>query len=239
MSNVIRVALVGDHKPAETAHVAIPQALKIAAAQTGYTVEHEWLATPDLASGANEQLKRFDALWGVPASPYENMDGALAAIRYARETRLPFLGTCGGYQHAVLEYARNVLGYREADNAEVNPQAAMPLIALLSCALVEKSGAITLAADSYIRALCEKTDVNEQYHCSYGVNPAYLSIFSSSDLVVSGVDPDGEPRAIELKGHPFYIGTAFQPERSALRNETHPLISAFIRAAAGRLALCA
>lgn len=239
MSKVIRVALVGDHKPTVTAHVAIQQALQIAAVQLGSAVECEWLATPEIADGTEERMKEFDALWGVPASPYKSMDGALAAIRYAREARLPFLGTCGGYQHAVLEYARNVLGYREADNAEVNPQATMPLIAPLSCALVEKSGAITLAVDSHIQTLYEQTNVNEQYNCSYGVNPAYLQIFAGSDLVMSGVDADGEPRAIELKTHPFYIGTAYQPERSALRNETHPLISAFMRAAAGRLALCA
>lgn len=239
MSKVIRVALVGDHKPTVTAHVAIPQALQIAAVQLGSAVEYEWLATPELAGDTEECVKEFDALWGVPASPYESMDGALAAIRYARETRLPFLGTCGGYQHAVLEYARNVLGYREADNAEVNPQATMPLITPLSCALVEESGAITLTADSYIQTLYEQTNVNERYHCRYGVNPAYLRIFAGSNLVVSGVDADGEPRAIELRAHPFYIGTAYQPERSALRNETHPLISAFVRAAAGRLALCA
>ena len=155
----------GDYKPAVTAHVAIPQALQIAAAQTAHTVEHEWLATPDLTSSANDKLKQCDALWGVPASPYESMDGALAAIRYAREARLPFLGTCGGYQHAVLEYARHVLGHSDADNAEVNPKAAMPLIAPLSCALVEKNEIIELAADSYIRALYERANVNEKYRC--------------------------------------------------------------------------
>lgn len=239
MAKVIRVALVGDYKPTVTAHVAIPPALEIAATQAGCAVEYEWLATPTLARDANEHLKEFDALWGVPASPYESMDGALAAIRYARETRLPFLGTCGGYQHAVLEYARNVLGHGDADNAEVNPQASMPLIAPLSCALVEQNGVVEFHPDSYIRALHDSAEVTEKYHCSYGINLAYLSIFVDSDLAVSGIDVDGEPRAIELKTHPFFIGTAYQPERSALKDETHPLISAFTRAAAGQLALCA
>ena len=95
-------------------------------------------------------LAAFDGVWCVPASPYANTEGALNAIRVAREHRIPFLGTCGGFQHAVIEYARNVLGWTAADHAEVNPQAALALIAPLSCSLVEKTGEIRLAAESLI-----------------------------------------------------------------------------------------
>ena len=239
VSQLIHVALVGDHDPTVTAHAAIPKALAIAASATGCLVQGEWVATRILPERTKSVLSGFDALWCVPASPYESMAGALEAIRFARETKLPFLGTCGGYQHAVLEYTRNALGYAEADNAEVNPDAEMALIGPLSCALVEKIGTIEFIENSYIRGLYGNAAVTESYHCSYGVGPQYLSIFEGSDLLVSGIDSQGEPRAVELKSHPFFIGTAYQPERSALRGERHPLISAFVQAAAGRLALCA
>ncbi len=81
----------------------------------------------------------------MPASPYASADGAFAAIRFARENARPFLGTCGGFQHAVIEYARNVIGITDADHAETNPGADMPLIAPLACSLVEVSQTLTLA----------------------------------------------------------------------------------------------
>ncbi|MDH3378811.1 MAG: hypothetical protein OEQ39_17945 [Gammaproteobacteria bacterium] len=149
----------------------------------------------------------------------------------ARSTGLPFLGTCGGYQHAVLEYVRNALGYSEADKAEVNPGALMPVVTPLSCALVEKSGAIQLIENSYIRKRYGRSAATESYHCSYGVKPKYAHLLTDSDLMVSGFDATGDPRAFELKNHPYFKGTAYQPERSAPRDERHPLITAFIDAA--------
>ena len=167
------------------------------------------------------------------------MGGALAAIRFAREARKPFLGTCGGYQHAVLEYARTVLGYTEADNSEVNPDAEMPLIAPLICALVEQSGKIEFVGGSHIAKIHNALRVVEKYRCSYGISPRYVSLFDESGLDISGFDAAGEPRVIEIKSHPFFIGTAYQPERSALSGDTHPLIEAFVAATAGGLSLAA
>lgn len=97
------------------------------------------------------------------------MDGALAAIQYAREHKIPFLGTCGGYQHAILEYARHALGLIEADNAEFNPDADIALIAPLSCSLVEKSGDITFLPDSQVARHYDVEQTVEKYHCSYGI----------------------------------------------------------------------
>ena len=128
----IKIGLIGDYSPKVPAHVAIPKALALAANETESVVETAWLATETIAQNIR-QLSSFDALWCVPASPYASMDGALSAIPFAREHRRPFLGTCGGFQHALIEYVRNVLGYREADHAESNPEAEMPLIAPLSC----------------------------------------------------------------------------------------------------------
>ena len=184
-------------------------------------------------------LREFDAVWCVPASPYADMDGALGAIRHARETGMPFLGTCGGYQHAVLEFARNALEQTEADNSEVNPTAKMPLIAPLFCALVEQSGDINFTPGSHIEKIHGKSCVTEKYHCSYGIARRYIGLFDQTALDIAGFDRDGDPRTIEIKSHPFFIGTAYQPERSALAGRSHPLIEAFVSAAAGKLSLAA
>ena len=136
----IKIGLIGDYSPGATAHVPIPKALRLAAVETGCETEESWLATEDIA-GNPQQLSDFHGLWCVPASPYKSMDGALSAIRFAREKGVPFLGTCGGFQHAVIEYARNVLGYAKADHLESNPETVMPIMSQLSCSLVEKNGA--------------------------------------------------------------------------------------------------
>ena len=235
MPKFSRFALIGDYSADVTAHVAIPKALAIAAESTGLQMSCDWIATSGLPGQAAEVLSGYDAVWCVPASPYESMDGALEAIRHAREHNMPFLGTCGGYQHAVLEFARTVLGCKEADNGEVNPDAAMPLIAPLLCALVEKSAAINLTAGSQISSFQGATHVEEKYHCSFGIAPQYLTLFDNSALEFTGFDDTGEPRAFELKTHPFFIGTAYQPERSALLGRPHRLIEAFMKASAGEL----
>ena len=227
----IRLALVGDFNPNVVAHQAIPKALQIAADHIGTDVAYDWIATPTLDPDADHVLAQYDGVWCVPASPYASLDGALNAIRYAREHNLAFLGTCGGYQHAVLEYARNVLGLADAANAETDPDAALPLIAPLVCALIDQDGGIKLAPNSLIQTHYGVPTISETYRCSYGLNPEYAGLLDGQDLVISAWDNDDDPRAVELRGHRFFIGTAFQPERSALRGETHPLITAFVRAA--------
>ena len=230
---VVRIGLVGDYSPAVTAHAAIPEALALAAGEAGAEVETTWLATEEMARRVG-RLPSFDALWCVPGSPYVSMDGALRAIRFARERRRPFIGTCGGFQHALIEYARNVLGRREADHAESNPGAVMPLIAPLSCSLVGARGTIRLEEGSRVRGFYGKGEVMEQYHCSFGFNTRYLSLLETGEMRVTGVDADGGPRVVELTGHPFFIATLFQPERSALAGVAHPLICAYMRAAVSR-----
>src|SRR5436305_12424662 len=122
MTDTVRIGLIGDFNPEVKAHIAIPQALTLASRHVGCDVVAEWLPTPSLESETEQRLSGFDGLWIVPASPYESMEGALLAIRFAREHGVPFLGTCGGFQHALLEYARNVLHLSGADHAESNPE---------------------------------------------------------------------------------------------------------------------
>ena len=166
----------------------------------------------------------------MPASPYSNADGAVEAIRYARERGRPFLGTCAGFQHALLEYARNVCGLREAAHAEDNPEAVCRVISPLSCSLVEKSGDILLKERTRLYHAYGKTRVTEGYHCNYSVNREYEPLLFGGSLRPTAHDLAGEVRAVELAGHPFFVATLFQPERAALRGEVPPVVASFVAA---------
>lgn len=230
----VRIALIGDHNPAVLAHQAIPVALDLAATQRGVAVAPTWVATETIGAAGTAQLDAFDGVWCVPASPYRSTTGALAAIRVARETGRPFLGTCGGFQHALLEYAHNVLGLRDAAHAETDPDAPFALVAPLACALVEQADTITFTPGSRLAQIYGTAEAHEGYHCRYGLNGHYASLFADGPLAVSGRDAGGEVRAMELTSHPFFFLTLYQPERSALRNTPHPLITAFVAAVAER-----
>jgi CTP synthase (UTP-ammonia lyase) len=225
----LHIALVGDYNATVTAHIAIPKALELSSKFLNVELEYHWLGTETITDA--KMLESFNAIWCVPASPYKSMKGALRAIQFARENQIPFLGTCGGYQHALLEFAHNVLNYKEADHAETNPDTTMPLVAPLSCALVEVKDSVTLKEGSRLAEIYKDGEVTEMYRCRYGLNPAYVSLFENSGLVISAVDENNEPRAMELKSHPFFIGVGFQPERSSLNHQVHPLVTAFVAAA--------
>jgi CTP synthase (UTP-ammonia lyase) len=227
-----RIGLIGDHDPRVLAHRAIPPSLARAGAALRVEVEHDWLATESIAPDDTGLLERYDALWCVPASPYRSTEGALAAIRYAREQGVPFLGTCGGFQHALLEFARNVAGMAGAAHAELEPEAHEPLIGPLACALVERRGGIFLQPGSRAHVLCDRSELDEGYHCSYGLNAVHEAALARAGLVFSGRDGNGEVRVFELPSHPFYLGTLFQPERAGLNGEAHPLVRGLVAAAA-------
>lgn len=168
----------------------------------------------------------------MPASPYANAAAALAAIRFARERPRPFLGTCGGFQHALLEYAKNVLGMANATHAELHPSAPGPLIAPLACPLVEQVEAVSVAAGSRLAAAYGATALVEEYHCRYGLAPRSERLLAAGPLRIVGRGAEGEVRAVEMDGHPFFVATLFQPERAALKQKTPPLVRAFLAAAA-------
>jgi CTP synthase (UTP-ammonia lyase) len=228
MTTAIRIGLIGDYDAAVTAHQAIPRALDLAGAGADAAVCYEWIPTQEIVD--ESRVDEFDGLWCVPASPYRSMEGALRAIRFAREQLRPFLGTCGGFQHAIIEYARNVLGWDDAEHAETSPHAARPVITPLACALVEKTDTIRLHENSRLAAAYGCLETSEGYHCSYGVNPAFRSALACGPLRISAEDSAGDVRAVELEGHPFFAATLFQPERAALTGRTPPLAAAFIRA---------
>jgi len=222
------IGLVGDQDDTVIAHRAIPVALRLAAEAGGHAVEFEWVPTDQIRDPG--ELERFDGLWCVPASPYRSMHGALLAIRTARCRGLAFLGTCGGFQHAVLEYARNVLGWADAEHAETAPGADRAVIAPLQCALVERSECVSFEPGSRIADSYGCGEATEGYHCSYGLNPAFEAQLVSGSLHATARDAAGSVRAVELDGHPFFIATLFQPERAALQGKLPPLVRAFVRA---------
>ncbi|MBV4452241.1 MULTISPECIES: CTP synthase C-terminal region-related (seleno)protein [Pseudomonas] len=222
----LHLALIGDYNPDVTAHQAIPVALQQAADTLGLTVHVQWLDTDAMPAA----LHGFDGFWCVPASPYRDIDGALRAIRFAREHQRPFLGTCGGFQHAVLEYARNVLGWVDAEHGELAPASKRAVIAPLSCARVEAIDTLRLVPYTRIAEAYGRLDAQEGYRCRYGVNPEFLDALLEGDLIPSGHDSAGDLRAVELLNHPFFVATLFQPERAALQGVTPPLALALLKA---------
>lgn len=229
MSRVIRIALVGDYNPAVTSHQAIPPALELAGQHHRKPVEAVWLHTAQIRD-AETTLKAYDGVWCVPASPYNNARAALEAIRVAREKEIPFLGTCAGFQHALIEYARNVKGLVDADHAETNPQAARPLISPLTCSLVEREMEVVLAEGSLLRRSYGTSRIVEGYRCSYGPNPKYEHALFGGPLRVTARDAAGGVRGAELVGHPFFVGTLFQPERKSLSGQLPPIVRDFVGA---------
>ena len=229
MTSRLTLALVGDRDEHIIAHRAIEAALPLAARSLGVAIEARWLCTNEIADAT--ALRGVHGVWCVPGSPYKSMNGALLAIGHARTRGLPFLGTCGGFQHAVVEYARHVLGWADAEHAETAPDAARPVITLLACALVEASETVRLVSGTRIAQAYGASQAHEGYHCRYGLNPAFQAALLKGPLVATAFDAAGEVRALEHTDHPFFAATLFQPERAALRGEVPPLVLAFARAA--------
>ena len=225
-----RIALIGDHNPTVLAHQAIPVALERAGREAGGRLTWDWIDTTSIGPDINARLAEYTGIWCVPASPYVNAAGAIAAIRYARERHRPFLGTCGGFQHALLEYAHACWGLAQPAHAEIDPTAVDPLIVPLSCGLVEVADVVRFVPGSRLRDIYGCDEATEGCHCRYGVSAQYASYLADGPLRISARDAVGEIRAVELDGHPFYFGTLYQPERAALAGRSHPLVSAFAAA---------
>jgi CTP synthase (UTP-ammonia lyase) len=231
MSSAIRIGLVGDYDPAFPPHQATVAALEHSAALLQLDLEAVWIATPALEPFDAAVLRECAAIWCAPGSPFRSMLGALSAIRYARERGLPFLGTCAGFQHMVIEYARNVMGKADAQHAEYAPLDGTLFVTPLSCPIRGTTLEVIVEPGSQAGRAYGRTTAMEQYYCSFGLNPAYQEQLDHYGLRVVGVDRDGEARILELPEHPFFVGTLFVPQMLSRPVQPHPLISAFVQAA--------
>ncbi len=180
---------MGDRSANVRAHARIPTVIDALLRRDGIALDAYWIATPDVAAC---DLGRFDAIWLVPGSPYDNADGAIAAVRTARERRIPFLGTCGGFQYALLEFARNVCELPAVENAEVAPEADEHLIVQLECSLKGHEEAVMIVPGSRAAEISGPGRRTERYHCDYGLNAAYLERLSQAGLRFSGFDDSGQ-----------------------------------------------
>lgn len=221
----LRIGIVGDRNSGFEPHPITDDMFAHAAEHSGIDIDPCWLPTDRVT-----ELKLQDcaALWIAPGSPYRSLDGALAAIRFARVKRVPLGGACAGFQHVVLEYARNVLGFPDAVHAEYDPPAgSRQILTRLSCSPAGAELPITLSPESLAANVYGATNIIERYYCSFGVNPEYRHRLE--DLRISGWDEANEPRVVELPGHPFFLATLFVP-RSA-PGSPHPVAMRFLQAA--------
>ncbi|HEX9106072.1 MAG TPA: hypothetical protein VF832_02560 [Longimicrobiales bacterium] len=233
----IEIALTGELDESVVAHRAIPRALALAGAAVGCKVTARWVPTSELLPDPAALLQRFHGHWCVPNSPYASEEGALAGIADSRRSGRPYLGTCAGFQHAVLEYARDVAGVAGAAHEETSPSATALVVNRLSCSLVERVALVHFVPGSRIARAYGRFFATEGYNCNFGLNAEFRGLLERAGLVVSAVDDDGDVRAIEIPDHPFFVATLFQPERSALASRRpHPLIAAFVEAARRRAA---
>jgi CTP synthase (UTP-ammonia lyase) len=219
------IGIIGDHNPANVTHTATDTAFARLGAQT------QWIPTPSVDTDPSA-LAACDGLMISPGGPYLSMDGALAAVRYARENNVPLLGTCAGFQHILVEYARDVLRITAAAHAEVDPDAAELICVPLTCSLVGQQRPVRIEPGTVAASIYQSAASTEPFYCTFGLNPAYRQPLERAGLRFSGFDDDGEPRILELPGHRFFLGTLFVPQAAPTPGRPHPVLTAFLAASA-------
>ncbi len=225
------IAVVGDYGAERPTHRATQQALEHAVAPP---LRFEWLPSERAAEMEDAELASYAGLLISPGSPYRSMNGALKAIRVAREQRVPLLGTCGGFQHVAVEFARDVLGIEEADHEESNPDARELAIVKLPVSLAGGEHEVFFEPGSRVASIYGVPAAVEPFFCSFGLNPAYRARVEARGLAVSGTGADGAARVFELPEHPFFVATLYVPQARYTPDDPHPLVTAFVAAAATR-----
>jgi CTP synthase len=237
----VRVAMVGKYVKIADTYLSINEALKHAAASLRVSVEINWIEAENLEAGDVSALRGYQGIVIPGGFGARGVEGKIKAIQFARERRVPFLGLCFGFQLSVVEFARNVLGLRRANSAEVDPETPHPVIDLLpeQKKVKELGGTMRLGAHEIVIARGTKaysiyraTLIRERHRHRYEVNPRYLPRLKKGGLVFSGKSKDGRRMEIlELPGHPFFLATQFHPEFTSRLERPSPVFLAFLESA--------
>ncbi|MEG4208748.1 CTP synthase [Microcoleus sp. S13_B4] len=238
----IDIALVGKYVRLNDAYLSVVEALRHAAISIGCDLNLNWINSEDLESGnLDNYLKDINGIVVPGGFGVRGVDGKIAAIQYAKNHKIPFLGLCLGMQCAVIEWARNTAQLKDANSAEFDPDTSNPVINLLpeQQDVVDLGGTMRLGLypcrvnpDTLAFKLYQKEVIYERHRHRYEFNNAYRNLFLESGYAVSGTSPDGRlVEMIELPNHPFFIASQFHPEFQSRPSTPHPLFQGFIEAA--------
>lgn len=228
---MIKLGIMGDFVATNSTHVATNQAFEHVATHYNLPLTWEWIDTERIEPEFDTITQSWQGFLIAPGSPYKSMQGVLKIIEYARLNKVPTLGTCGGFQHMIIEFARNVLGIAEAEHAETSPYASKLVINPLSCNLKGDPLQIEIVDDYSLASAIYKSDtITENYYCNFGLNPVYQEQLDEAGFAITGSDVHKEARIMELKGHPFFVATLFVPQVNSTPDKPHPIIAALVNA---------
>ena len=240
----VKIGLVGKYVELKDAYKSISEAFIHAGTVNDCKVKLEWIHSESLAEeNVALKLKGLKGILVAPRFGQRGIEGKISAIKYARENKIPFLGICLGMQCAVIEFARNVLGFNHANSTEMNPEAPYPVIDLLETQkkVTNKGGTMRLGAypcniteNSKAWAIYKQQQISERHRHRYEFNNEYLAAFEKAGMIASGINPEGGlVEVIELKDeqHPWFVGVQFHPEYKSTVATPHPLFVNFVKAA--------
>ncbi len=225
-----KIAILGDFNPIYHTHHALNDSILQVCDHLGTFVQCDWIGTDVFDTKVIFGKHLYSSLWIAPGSPYKDFENVLNVTRYARVNNIPTLGNCGGFQHMVIEFARNVCGIAHADHEETNAESGELVIHKLACSLagLEENLSI-IGQESIIYSILQKQKFTARYFCSYGLNEKYQDVLQRNGLVFTSKSDDGAIRSFELKSHPFFVGTLFQPALVSSDGEPNPILVEFFR----------
>ena len=238
----VKIGLVGKYVELQDSYKSIVESFTHAGAACGVKVNLKWIHSEQLQGAENEALLgNVDGILVAPGFGSRGIDGKIEAIRYARENGVPFFGICLGMQCAVIEFARNVLGLKEAHSTEIKDYTPHPVIDLMEAqkGLADMGGTMRLGA--YPCQLLEGSlaakaygvnETEERHRHRYEFNEAYRTQFIEGGMVPTGTHPDSKlVEIVEIPEHPWFVGAQFHPEYRSTVINPHPLFKAFVAAA--------
>lgn len=239
----VEIALVGKYTQLHDAYLSVVEALHHGGIENRTEVSIRWVDSEELErEGCEKLLSGIDGMIIPGGFGNRGTEGMILAAQYARENRIPYLGICLGMQMAMIEFARHVIGYTDANSSELAPDTAHPVIDLMpeQKNVTDLGGTMRLGAypcilkkDSKAYQLYGREQIFERHRHRYEVNNEYRDIYEAKGMELSGVSPDGHiVEMIELKDHPYYVATQAHPEFKSRPNHAHPLFAGLVKAAA-------